>query len=139
MRGISILFLPLLRETWSKEVWEKLKKLKILTFSINFFFCDQINKVQHLIETCLTFHMTKEECMDALSKRAYIDPIIASTVWNELEKENKEFFESYIKSKSGNEKMMSQEETTQMLQEMISSSDSSKDEQVTDKGKGKEV
>jgi hypothetical protein len=49
-----------------------------------------------------------------------------NAVWNELEKENKEFFESYIKSKSGNEKMMSQEETTQMLQEMISSSDSSK-------------
>jgi hypothetical protein len=42
-----------------------------------------------------------------------------NAVWNELEKENKEFFESYIKSKSGNEK-------TQMLQEMISSSDSSK-------------
>ncbi|WJX21684.1 hypothetical protein P8452_11082 [Trifolium repens] len=58
-----------------------------------------IHLVQHLIEKCLIFHMTKEECMEALSKHANINPIITSTVWDELEKVNKEFFESYMKSK----------------------------------------
>ncbi|KAH6802585.1 argininosuccinate lyase [Perilla frutescens var. frutescens] len=41
--------------------------------------------------------MSKEECMDALSKYADIKPVITSTVWKELEKENKEFFEAYAK------------------------------------------
>lgn len=36
-------------------------------------------QVQHLIEKCLTFHMSKEECMEALSKHAKIDPVITST------------------------------------------------------------
>lgn len=35
--------------------------------------------------------------MEALSKHANIKPVITSTVWNELEKENKEFFEAYNK------------------------------------------
>ncbi|KAK8994646.1 hypothetical protein V6N11_045721 [Hibiscus sabdariffa] len=41
--------------------------------------------------------MSKEECMEALSKHAHIKPLITSTVWNELEKENKDFFEAYRK------------------------------------------
>ncbi|TYI11089.1 hypothetical protein E1A91_A09G170900v1 [Gossypium mustelinum] len=41
--------------------------------------------------------MSKEECMEALSKHANIKPVITSTVWNELEKENKEFFEAYTR------------------------------------------
>ncbi|XP_050892574.1 uncharacterized protein LOC127098113 isoform X3 [Lathyrus oleraceus] len=42
-----------------------------------------IHLVQHLIEKCLIFHMTKEECMEALSKHAHINPIITSTEqWN---------------------------------------------------------
>ncbi|XP_061372270.1 uncharacterized protein LOC133314760 [Gastrolobium bilobum] len=86
-----------------------------------------IHMVQHLIEKCLIFHLTKEECMEALSKHANINPIITSTVWNELEKENKEFFEPYKKSKSKEDKIMSEAETTQMLQKLISESDSSKD------------
>lgn len=45
-------------------------------------------------------------------------------VWNELEKENKEFFEAYAESKS-KENRMSEEETSQMIQKMIL--DSSKD------------
>ncbi|TKY50641.1 hypothetical protein E2542_SST22145 [Spatholobus suberectus] len=85
-----------------------------------------IHMVQHLIEKCLIFHMTKEECMEALSKHANINPIITSTVWNELEKENKEFFEPYMKSKAKDDGM-SQEETTQIIQKMISESDSTKD------------
>ncbi|XP_023924328.1 uncharacterized protein LOC112035728 [Quercus suber] len=83
-----------------------------------------IHLVQHLIEKCLIFRMTKEECMEALSKHANIKPVITSTVWNELEKENKEFFEAYAESKS-KEDRMSEEETRQMIQKMIS--DSSKD------------
>ncbi|GAB2276667.1 hypothetical protein Dimus_011383 [Dionaea muscipula] len=54
-----------------------------------------IHTVQHLIEKCLIFHMTKEECIDALSKHANIKPVITSIVWKELEKENREFFEGY--------------------------------------------
>lgn len=42
-------------------------------------------------------------------------------VWNELEKENKEFFEEYAKAKSKDERM-SEEETSQMIQKMISDS-----------------
>lgn len=38
-----------------------------------------IFQVQHLIEKCLIFHMSKEECMDALSKHANIKPVITST------------------------------------------------------------
>ncbi|KAL5196160.1 hypothetical protein HKD37_20G057834 [Glycine soja] len=98
-----------------------------------------IHMVQHLIEKCLIFHMTKEECMEALSKHANINPIITSTdqerrgfrqrnhptLWKELEKENKEFFEAYMKSKAKDDRM-SQEETNQIIQKMISESDSSK-------------
>ncbi|XP_039027751.1 uncharacterized protein LOC120161597 [Hibiscus syriacus] len=75
-----------------------------------------IHMVQHLIETCLVFNMTKEECLQALSRHANIQPIITSTVWNELEKENKEFFEAYSVSKSKKEQRMSEEETSQIIQ-----------------------
>ncbi|KAK7374787.1 hypothetical protein VNO80_08226 [Phaseolus coccineus] len=80
-----------------------------------------IHMVQHLIEKCLIFHMSKEECMEALSKHANIKPVITSTVWKELEKENKDFFEEYAKAKS-KEDRMSEEETSQMIQKMISDS-----------------
>ncbi|KDP35579.1 hypothetical protein JCGZ_09017 [Jatropha curcas] len=56
-----------------------------------------IHTVHHLIEECILFNMSKEECMEALSKHANIKPVITSTVWKELEKENKEFFEGYTK------------------------------------------
>ncbi|KAL4310175.1 hypothetical protein GQ457_01G044570 [Hibiscus cannabinus] len=80
-----------------------------------------IHMVQHLIEKCLIFNMTKEECMEALSKHANIKPVITSTVWNELEKENKEFFEAYARSQSKPDPM-SENETSQMIQKMISDS-----------------
>ncbi|KAG6758406.1 hypothetical protein POTOM_038752 [Populus tomentosa] len=88
-----------------------------------------IHMVQHLIEKCLIFNMTKEECMEALSKHANIEPVITSTVWKELEKENKEFFEAYAQSKSKDDRM-SEEETSRVIQRMISQqseSESSKD------------
>ncbi|KAJ3682762.1 hypothetical protein LUZ60_012989 [Juncus effusus] len=54
-----------------------------------------IRMVQNMIERCLLFGMNMEECMEALSNHANIKPVITSTVWKELEKENKEFFASY--------------------------------------------
>ncbi|GFQ00929.1 hypothetical protein PHJA_002236800 [Phtheirospermum japonicum] len=38
-----------------------------------------IHMVHHLIEECIVFNMSKEECMDALSKHANIQPTITST------------------------------------------------------------
>ncbi|KAL5555305.1 hypothetical protein UlMin_037541 [Ulmus minor] len=38
-----------------------------------------IHMVQHLIENCLIFRMSKEECMEALSKHADINHVITST------------------------------------------------------------
>ncbi|KAJ0045847.1 hypothetical protein Pint_06205 [Pistacia integerrima] len=90
-----------------------------------------IHMVQHLIEKCLIFRMTKEECMEALSKHADIKPVITSTVWNELEKENKEFFEAYAQSHS-KEDRMSEEETSQMIQKMITDSSKAADEEEDD-------
>lgn len=48
-------------------------------------------------------------------------------MWKELEKENKEFFEPYMKSKAKDDRM-SQEETNQIIQKMMSELDSSKDD-----------
>ncbi|XP_044461279.1 uncharacterized protein LOC123192699 [Mangifera indica] len=90
-----------------------------------------IHMVHHLIEKCLIFHMTKEECMEALSKHANIKPVITSTVWNELEKENKEFFEAYAQSQS-KEDRMSEEEISQMIQKMITDSSKAPDEDEDD-------
>ncbi|KAL9267380.1 hypothetical protein AKJ16_DCAP16037 [Drosera capensis] len=61
-----------------------------------------IHMVQHLIEECIVFNMSMEECMEALSKHANIKPVITSTVWKELEKENKGFFDAYAKSRNRN-------------------------------------
>ncbi|KAF8101951.1 hypothetical protein N665_0201s0245 [Sinapis alba] len=83
-----------------------------------------IHMVQHMIEKCLIFHMSKEECVEALSKHANVTPVITSTVWKELEKENKEFFKAYEERQSKKEQM-SEEETNQMIQKIIS--DSSKE------------
>lgn len=99
-------------------------------------------QVQHLIEQCLVFHMSKDECMEALAKHADIKPVITSTgipssiifrfmeheiygvvscvaVWKELEKENKEFFQAYMKDQA--EKAMEME-AAQRIQKMLSES-----------------
>ncbi|CAB4270686.1 unnamed protein product [Prunus armeniaca] len=86
-----------------------------------------IHLVHHLIETCLIFHMTKEECMEALSKHANIKPVITSTVWNELAKENKEFFEAYAQS-INKQDAMSEEETSQLIRSMIRESSKHSDD-----------
>ncbi|CBI32670.3 hypothetical protein AAG906_014549 [Vitis piasezkii] len=78
-----------------------------------------IHMVQRLIEECIIFNMSREECMEALSKHADIKPVITSTVWKELEKENKEFFESYAKSREARGSDM---ETRENFQNMLSDS-----------------
>ncbi|KAB2006979.1 hypothetical protein ERO13_D11G344700v2 [Gossypium hirsutum] len=70
-----------------------------------------IHMVHHLIEECLIFNMSKEECMEALSKHANIKPVITSTVWNELQKENKEFFEAYTKGRDQRANELEQRQT----------------------------
>ncbi|KAJ9545554.1 hypothetical protein OSB04_025261 [Centaurea solstitialis] len=142
-----------------------------------------IHMVQHLIEKCLIFRMSKEECMEAISKHANINPVITSTgwlpslqvcthdhlnetmhadihmakhgllkghdhmsntnmllsesgrlhkvidVWNELEKENKEFFESYLQTQSSSgANRMSEAETSELIQKIISNNQSKKDD-----------
>ncbi|WOK96937.1 hypothetical protein Cni_G05645 [Canna indica] len=75
-----------------------------------------IRMVQHLIEQCLLFHMSKDECIEALSKHANIKPVITSTVWKELEKENKEFFRAYMKDQ---EEKALEMEAMERIQKML--------------------
>ncbi|XP_009397500.1 uncharacterized protein LOC135671826 [Musa acuminata AAA Group] len=75
-----------------------------------------IRTVQHLIEQCLLFRMSKEECMEALAKHADIKSVITSTVWKELEKENGEFFQAYMKEQE--EKAM-EVEAAQRMQKIL--------------------
>ncbi|KAJ9180764.1 hypothetical protein P3X46_008973 [Hevea brasiliensis] len=82
-----------------------------------------IHMVHHLIEECIVFNMGKEECMEALSKHANIKPVITSTVWNELEKENKEFFEAYTKKRRGEK--VREMETRHEIQGVIADSSNS--------------
>ncbi|CAF2266978.1 hypothetical protein BRARA_D00421 [Brassica rapa] len=86
-----------------------------------------IHMVHHMIEKCLIFNMSKEECVEALFKHANITPVITSTVWKELEKENKEFFKAYEERQSKQEQM-SEEETTQLIQKIISDSSKESDD-----------
>ncbi|KAG6481835.1 uncharacterized protein LOC122016991 [Zingiber officinale] len=91
-----------------------------------------IRMVQHLIEQCLVFHMNQEECIEALSKHANIKPVITSIVWKELEKENKEFFQAYMKEQEEKVLEMAAEERTQkMLAEAAAAAakDSDKDDE----------
>ncbi|KAK1697619.1 hypothetical protein QYE76_014316 [Lolium multiflorum] len=76
-----------------------------------------IRMVHHLIEKCICFNLNKEECMDALEKHARVNPVVTSTVWKELEKENKEFFETYKKDR---EERKIEAETMQRIQKMLS-------------------
>ncbi|XVF60260.1 hypothetical protein PTKIN_Ptkin08bG0030700 [Pterospermum kingtungense] len=51
-----------------------------------------------MIERCLLFHMSRDDCVKALAKHAKIEPIITLTVWKELLKENKAFFLEYYQT-----------------------------------------
>ncbi|XP_048428266.1 uncharacterized protein LOC125471637 [Pyrus x bretschneideri] len=85
-----------------------------------------IHLVHRLIEECIIFNMSKEECMEALSKHANIKPIITSTVWKELEKENREFFEAYTKSReAGSSETVTKQRIQKMLFDLSQSGDNS--------------
>ncbi|XP_031277047.1 uncharacterized protein LOC116135468 isoform X2 [Pistacia vera] len=55
-----------------------------------------IRMVQHLIERCLLLHMNRDQCIKALAEHANIRPLVTLTVWRELQKENKDFFQEYF-------------------------------------------
>ncbi|KAI3970483.1 hypothetical protein MKX01_024130 [Papaver californicum] len=52
-----------------------------------------IRMVQNLIERCLLLHMSQDQCIEALSTRANIQPLITLTV-------NRDFFGSYFDNTS---------------------------------------
>ncbi|XP_020105625.1 uncharacterized protein LOC109722144 isoform X2 [Ananas comosus] len=64
-----------------------------------------IRMVQHLIERCLLLHMTREDCVRALAKRANIRPLVTLTVWKELLKENRGFFTAYFQDEPDQERV----------------------------------
>ncbi|XP_024021536.1 uncharacterized protein LOC21408126 [Morus notabilis] len=87
-----------------------------------------IHFVHYLIEKCLIMRLSKEESMEALSKHANISPIITCTVWNELQKENKEFFEAYNSHFQSREReILPEKETNQILRKLISDSPGNSD------------
>ncbi|KAM3283323.1 hypothetical protein P3S67_026968 [Capsicum chacoense] len=55
-----------------------------------------IRMVQNLIERCLVLGMDRDECAKTLAIHARIRPLITLTVWRELMKENKDFFQAYF-------------------------------------------
>ncbi|KAJ4972622.1 hypothetical protein NE237_005796 [Protea cynaroides] len=57
---------------------------------------DYIRKVQHLIERCLLLGMNRDDCVQALAHHASIRPLVTLTVWKELLKENRHFFQEYF-------------------------------------------
>ncbi|RXH79720.1 hypothetical protein DVH24_040867 [Malus domestica] len=54
--------------------------------------------VQHLIERCLLLHMNRDQCIKVLAEHARIRPLVTLTVWRELQKENRHFFQAYFHS-----------------------------------------
>ncbi|XP_031500811.1 uncharacterized protein LOC116264624 isoform X2 [Nymphaea colorata] len=61
-----------------------------------------IRMVQHLIEVCLILRMGMDDCVEALAQHAGIQPLVTLTVWRELMKENREFFQAYSPATSEN-------------------------------------
>ncbi|CAA2995928.1 Hypothetical predicted protein [Olea europaea subsp. europaea] len=57
-----------------------------------------IRMVQNLIERCLLLRMDQDQCIKALAEYARIRPVVTLTVWRELLKENKDFFQTYFHS-----------------------------------------
>ncbi|KAI7997413.1 hypothetical protein LOK49_LG10G00358 [Camellia lanceoleosa] len=55
-----------------------------------------IRMVQHLIERCLLLHMNRDQCIRALAEHASVQPLVTLTVWRELLKENRDFFQAYF-------------------------------------------
>ncbi|CAO1944503.1 unnamed protein product [Urochloa humidicola] len=87
-----------------------------------------IRLVQHLIEKCICYNMDKEECMETLEKHANIKPVITSTVWKELEKENREFFETYKKDRGEHSTQKNPPDTDGQARSASKSSDDEHDD-----------
>ncbi|PWZ09742.1 hypothetical protein Zm00014a_015595 [Zea mays] len=90
-----------------------------------------VRLVQHLIEKCICYKLNKEECMETLEKHAKVMPVITSTVWKELEKENREFFETYKKYR-GEESAAALQKNPSDGQEQPSSASKSSDDNDDD-------
>uniref|UniRef100_A0A452ZA89 Uncharacterized protein n=1 Tax=Aegilops tauschii subsp. strangulata TaxID=200361 RepID=A0A452ZA89_AEGTS len=83
----------------------------------------------HQNEKCICFNLNKEGCMEALEKHAKINPVVTATVWKELEKENKEFFESYNRDRvERNIEAATMERIQKMLSDAAASKTSDDDE-----------
>ncbi|KAJ4915497.1 hypothetical protein Rs2_01047 [Raphanus sativus] len=54
-----------------------------------------IRMVQNMIERCILLRMTRDECIKALDQHASILPLVTLTIWRGLQRENKDFFETY--------------------------------------------
>ncbi|KAH7277935.1 hypothetical protein KP509_38G016300 [Ceratopteris richardii] len=78
-----------------------------------------IHTVQHLIEKCLLFNMDREECVSVLERHANIHSIVTRTVWNELERENPEFFSAYNWRNLGSDAVCCNELLTKVSTEAI--------------------
>ncbi|KDP26613.1 hypothetical protein JCGZ_17771 [Jatropha curcas] len=57
-----------------------------------------IRMVHQLIERCLLLHLSRDQCIKVLEKHANVRPLVTLTVWRELQKENRDFFEAYSHS-----------------------------------------
>ncbi|KAI3518678.1 hypothetical protein L1887_07485 [Cichorium endivia] len=56
---------------------------------------EEVQKVQNLIEQCLSRYMTKKEVIDILNQQQNIEPTFTKLVWERLEEQNQQFFRAY--------------------------------------------
>lgn len=52
---------------------------KRMVLVIAYFVRALLVQVHHMIEKCICFNLSKEECMDALEKHANVKPVVTST------------------------------------------------------------
>eukprot|EP00873_Tetraselmis_striata_P004588 jgi/Tetstr1/424852/TSEL_015355.t1 len=57
--------------------------------------CEDIQKVQNLIEKCLQMYMSQAEVVNTLKTEAGTQPRFTTLVWQKLEEQNPEFFRAY--------------------------------------------
>ncbi|XP_073148051.1 uncharacterized protein [Henckelia pumila] len=55
----------------------------------------RIDQVKDLIEGCIKRYINKSECKHDLELKNGIDPNLTEIIWNEIEKQNEEFFRTY--------------------------------------------
>ncbi|KVI08327.1 hypothetical protein Ccrd_013305 [Cynara cardunculus var. scolymus] len=67
---------------------------------------EDLVKVESLIEQCLLHYMTQKQVIDILYQLQHIEPAFTETVWQKLEEQNQEFFQSYYLRVVVNEQIM---------------------------------